>query len=62
MTKLFKPDIPDPKAQAPAPTVDDARLKMDEQERRRMRKGRSANELVEKESSVSTAAKTLTGN
>lgn len=63
MSALFKsPSIPEPKPAPPAPTVDDAQSKLAEQDRRRLRRGRAANEFVKQESNVSTAARKLTGN
>lgn len=63
MSRLFKtPDIPKPEPAPPAPTIDDAQSRLDDQERRRLRRGRAANNMVERETNVSTAARTLTGN
>lgn len=63
MSALFKkPSIPKPEPAAPIPSVDDARARVDIQERRRRQRGQSATRMVEEESSVSTAAKALTGN
>lgn len=63
MTSLFsKPKIPTPTPAPPAPTVDDARMKSDEAERSRLRKGRASTNMVQSEGGVSTAARVLTGN
>ena len=63
MSGLFsKPKIPAPVAAPPVPTVDDARMRIDEQERLRRTRGRASTDVVKEETDVSTAAKRLTGN
>ena len=63
MSSLFsKPKVPTPVAAPPAPTVDDARMKSDEADRTRLRKGRASTNMVQAEGGVSTAARVLTGN
>lgn len=63
MTALFsKPKTPTPVPAPPAPTVDDARIRSDEAERARLRKGRASTKVVQSEGGVSTAARVLTGN
>lgn len=63
MSTLFsKPKVPTPTPAPPTPTVDDARMKSDEAERNRMRKGRASTNVVQSEGGVSTAARVLTGN
>lgn len=63
MGALFsKPKIPAPQPTPPAPTVDDARTRIEESRRRRSRTGRKATQVVGQESAVATAARALTGN
>lgn len=54
--------VPAPTPTPPAPTVDDAQMRIDEARRRRSRGGRASTQLVQNEGSVSTAARQLTGN
>lgn len=61
MTALFsKPKVPKPTPTPVAPSIDDAMSRIQDLRRRRL--GRSATNVVGSESSVSTAAKALTGN
>ena len=53
---------PRPQATPPVPTVDDAQMRIDQARRDRERRGRAATEIVGTESTVTTAAKVLTGN
>lgn len=63
MSALFSgPQISTPQATPPAPTVDEARVRVDGQRQRRTRAGRAATERVQSEEQVSTAARALTGN
>lgn len=63
MASLFsKPKIPKPTPTPPAPTVDDARERIEESRTRRRRVGRTSTVKVGQESAVATAARALTGN
>lgn len=63
MASLFgSPKIPTPQPAPPAPTVDDARLAIEESRRRRTMQGRAATQVVQNETPVATAARQLTGN
>ena len=63
MGALFsKPKVPKPTPAEMSPTVDDARLNVEDARRRRLRRGRASTDLVSAESGVATAARQLTGN
>ena len=63
MGALFsKPKIPAPQPTPPAPTVDDAQMRVDDSRRKRSRRGRAATRVVQEEGVVQTAARALTGN
>lgn len=63
MAGLFStPKIPTPKPAPPAPSVDDAQMRIEESRRRRGISGRASTQVVGSETNVATAARALTGN